>query len=165
MPLSPPSRALLKTLTLVAAVGGALYLGHAWLNTPDPATEAEPGDMPAPTTPPPSNASAKTPGDRLNAQEVAQAYARSPQEADARFKGQRLRLHGVVEQLEAGQGQILLVTLGSADGQAGLRAVVDMGMQDSQVARPVLGQSLSLECLNQGLLMGEPVLSDCRLLP
>lgn len=167
MRLPPTSRALFKTLTLAAALGVVLYAGHAWLTMADPSASAGPAGAPGRPADSPlaSGTSASARADRLNAREVAHAYARSPQEAEGRFKGQRLRLHGVVDQLEAGQGQILLVTLGAAEHQAGLRAVVDMGAQVDRAVRPVVGQALALECLNQGLLMGEPVLSDCHLLP
>ncbi len=103
--------------------------------------------------------------DSLAAQDIAQAYARSPQVADARFKGQRLSLQGVVDQTEGGQGQTLLITLGASQDHAGLRAVVDMGAQVSNTPQPRVGQLVRMDCLNQGLLMGEPVLGDCRLQP
>ncbi|RZL01458.1 MAG: hypothetical protein EOP36_11570 [Rubrivivax sp.] len=166
--MSLPSRspALLKTLALVSALGGLLYAGHAWVNVPDQQDTSAPRDTAdqALAAPPASHANPSSAPGRLSAQEVAQAYARAPQEADARFKGQRLSLQGRVDQTEAGQGQVLLITLGAGEGHAGLRAVVDMGTQAGHAPGPVAGQAVSLDCLNQGLLMGEPVLSDCRLL-
>lgn len=163
----PTASPLLKALGLVAILGGALYGGQAWLNAGQDAAAPE-----APSTPNgPSGGDPATSGPtttsmpgRQNAKDVAQAYAADRQAANARFKGQRLQIQGVVNGIEPGQGQILLITLGADDGHAGLRAVVDGGAQPL-ARQAAVGQALSLDCLNQGLLMAEPVLSDCRILP
>ena len=167
--MSRPSTALpiLKVLGLVVILAGVLYGGQAWLNagqdvaSPD-APSAPSGDpIAAPGTSGPDTTS--MPG-RQNAKDVAQAYANDRQAADARFKGQRMPVHGVVHSIEPGQGQILLITLGADDGHAGLRAVVDGGAQPL-ARQAAVGQALGLDCLNQGLRMAEPVLSDCHILP
>ncbi|MDI1260073.1 hypothetical protein [Aquabacterium sp.] len=164
---SPTALPLLKALGLVAILGGVLYGGLAWLNADEDV--ATPGAASAPSgdsvpNPPPSGPGTKPMPGRQNARDVAQAYASDRLAADARFKGQRLQIQGVVNSIEPGQGQILLINLGADEGQAGLRAVVDGGSQ--ALARQAgVGQVLSLDCLNQGLLLGEPVLSDCRVLP
>ncbi len=163
----PTASPLLKALGLVAILGGALYGGQAWLNAGQDGAEPDASSAPnghpiaAPSTSGPATTS--MPG-RLNAKDIAQAYASDRQAADARFKGQRMPIHGVVHSIEPGQGQILLITLGADDAHAGLRAVVDGGAQPL-ARQAVVGQALSVDCLNQGLLMGEPVLSDCRVLP
>ena len=159
----PTPLPLIKALGLVVILGGALYAGHAWLDGGPPAAAPEAASTPdLPVATPSSLGSTPMPG-RLEAKDVAQAYARDRQAADARFKGRRMRIQGRVNSIEPGQGQVLLITLGANDEQAGLRAVVDGGTQ-ALARQAVVGQALSLDCLNQGLLMAEPVLSDCRIL-
>ncbi|CAH0347805.1 OB-fold putative lipoprotein [Aquabacterium sp. CECT 9606] len=166
--MSPPTASpLIKAFGLAAVLGGMLYVGHAWLSprpdaaTPEASSAPDRSAVAEPTVPTP--ASTPPPG-HLNAKEVAQAYASDREAANARFKGQRMQVHGVVNQIEAGQGQVLLVTLGAGESHGGLRAVIDGGAQPL-ARQAVVGQSLNLDCLNQGLLMAEPVLSDCRLRP
>ncbi len=157
---------LVKALGLAVILGGALYGGYAWLNPDEEvAAPAEPSARAMSGAAPNTSSTDMTPvPGRIQAQAVAQAYASDRQVADARFKGQRMQLQGVVNGIESGQGQVLLVTLGADEGHAGLRAVIDGGAQPL-AAQIAVGQPLSLDCLNQGLLMGEPVLSDCRVLP
>lgn len=163
----PTASPLIKALGLAVVLGGALYGAHAWLNsgvdaaTPEAASAPDGSAAVGPTAPTPTST---TPPGRLNAKDVAQAYASDHEAANARFKGQRMQVHGVVNQVEAGQGQVLLLTLGADESHAGLRAVVD-GRAQPLARQAVVGQPLSLDCLNQGLLMAEPVLSDCRVLP
>jgi hypothetical protein len=158
----------IKRLALAALLGGLLYVAYGLLGpSPTPPASAPAQDDPAePGRSIPQTAPMRPAPGSLDAAEFAQAYAKAPQEADARFKGRRIPLHGVVEQTEAGQGQILLITLGGTEGHAGLRTVADMATQQNKtLAKPQTGQSVNMVCLNQGLLMGEPVLSDCQLLP
>lgn len=166
-PSSPPSSKRLKILALLAVSGSLLCAGHVWLNTspdqPDAGISPKPGSALPGTKPKPKDG-ALSGEHSLSADAIAQAYARAPQEADARFKGQRLRLQGVVRQTEAGQGQVLLITLGTGE-DPGLRVVVNMAEQSARARAPALGHALELDCLNQGLLMGEPVWGDCRLRP
>ena len=161
----PTASPLLKALGLMALLGGALYGGQAWLNAGQDMADAPSAPNGDPIAAPSTSGPATTPmPGRLNAKDIAQAYAIDRQAADARFKGQRMPIHGVVHSIEPGQGQILLITLGADDAHAGLRAVVDGGAQPL-ARQAAVGQALSVDCLNQGLLMGEPVLSDCRVLP
>lgn len=168
MPRPLTALPILKALGLVVILGGALYGGHAWLNAgQDEAEQPHASSVPnghsggdSATSGPATTAMPA----RQNAKDVAQAYAADRQAANARFKGQRMQIQGVVNGIEPGQGQILLITLGADDGHAGLRTVVDGGAQPL-ARQAAVGQALSLACLNQGLLMGEPVLSDCRVLP
>ena len=112
----PTALPILKALGLLAILGGALYGGQAWLNSgPEvaaPGASSPPNGDPVagPTTSGPAFTS--TPG-RQSAKDVAQAYASDRQAADARFKGQRMQVHGVVNSIEPGQGQVLLITLGA----------------------------------------------------
>lgn len=165
----PTALPLIKALGLILITGALLYGGHAWLNSgqqgaaPASAPTAPEGEQSATTPSPSGPATTPLPG-RLEAKDLAQAYASGRHAADARFKGQRMQIQGVIDHIEPGQGQVLLITLGAADGHGGLRAVVDGGAQPL-AAQAVAGQSLHLDCLNQGLVMEEPLLSDCRVLP
>lgn len=161
----PTALPILKALGLVVILGGALYGGQAWLNSGQEgaAPTAPEGDQSTRAASTSGPATTPLPG-RLEAKDVAQAYATGRHAADARFKGQRMQIQGVIDHIEPGQGQVLLITLGAADGQAGLRAVVDGGAQPL-AAQAAAGQPLRLDCLNQGLVMEEPLLSDCRILP
>jgi tRNA_anti-like len=164
----PTAFPLLKTLGLMAMIlGGALYGGHMWLNRgpevaapePTPAPKDESGEGLAASRP--ANVSMPR---QQNAKDLAQAYANDSHTANARFKGQRMQIQGIVADIEPGQGQVLLINFAADDGLAGLRAVVD-GATNPLVEQAMVGQPLALDCLNQGLLMAEPVLSDCRVLP
>lgn len=159
---------LLKTFGLVAILAGLSYAGHLWL-AQTPAENPARAPAPAPTE---LRSDDAHPGDpaaiasgTLSTHEIRQAYAHAPQDANGRFKGRRVRLQGRVSQIEAGQGQVLLITLDEADERPGLRVVVNMAEQPSRARPPALGHALGLDCLSQGLLMGEPVLGDCRLQP
>lgn len=161
----PTALPLFKALGLIVTFGGVLYGAHAWLNSGPEIAAPDASSVTDLSNSMILNEHAGTlRSGSLNAQAVAQSYASDRQAADARFKGQRMQIQGVVNGVESGQGQVLLITFGADNGDAGLRAVVD-GASQPLVGQAVVGQPLALDCLNQGLLLAEPVLSDCRVLP
>ena len=169
MPKPSNSALPLKLMALTAVVAGlvGVYVLQAPPETDTvmppqgqaSASAALPG---APATPSTAAPSATSPP--LKATDVAQAYADSRKGADARYKGQRMQLQGVIHAIEQGQEPILLITMSTQDHHPGMRAVVDADLNPS-AKQLQAGQDIRIDCLNQGLVMDEPLLSDCRVLP
>jgi hypothetical protein len=98
----------------------------------------------------------------LPAHEVAQAVQAHPAAMDARYRQQRLPLTGVVDAAEAGEEGVVMLSLSLPGQNQGLRMVMADGHQAVALAL-MPGQTVSVDCLDQGLVMGELVLADCRL--
>lgn len=88
-------------------------------------------------------------------------YRDSGGRAHARHAGKRLNLQGAVVSVETGEGALVMVSLDAGPDLPPARAVI----ADSDAARVrewQAGRVVVLDCVNQGLLMGEPLLADCR---
>src|SRR5690606_5464192 len=94
----------------------------------------------------------------LSALEVSRQYQSDRHAANARYQGQRVSLRGQVLQTEEAQGGALLITFHAEDEAQPLRAL----LQEVAPPAPQAGDELGLDCLNQGLVMEEPLLVDCR---
>lgn len=97
------------------------------------------------------------------AQALMADYRDSGGRSQARHAGKRLMLQGAVAAVEAGANGLVLVSLDAGPDLPPARAV--MAARDAgQASGWAQGLPVALDCANQGLLMGEPVLADCRIL-
>ena len=88
-------------------------------------------------------------------------YRDSGGRSHARHAGKRLSLQGAVVSVEEGHNGLVMVSLDAGPDLPPARAVI----ADSDAARVrewQAGRVVVLDCVNQGLLMGEPLLADCR---
>ncbi|MES2089774.1 MAG: hypothetical protein V4532_07340 [Pseudomonadota bacterium] len=154
-------KALGLTAVLVGIVGAYLWQAPAEVDQAPPASVPSSPSAALSASRAITSATTTAP---LQAATVAQAYAASRQAANARYKDQRMQIQGRIHSIEPGQAPILLITLGAQDEHPGLRAVIDSDVNPS-AGHLQSGQSVVLDCLNQGLVMDEPLLSDCRLRP
>ena len=75
--------------------------------------------------------------------------------------GQRLRLQGALASVEAGEPGVVVLHLALADEPGTVRVVASPAL--AQVASTwAPPKALSLDCLSQGVMMGEWLLVDCR---
>lgn len=105
-------------------------------------------------------------------QALASVAPSSPESLRARLKqdpaavhretaGRRLRLQGVLAAVEAGEPGVLVLHLALPDEVDTVRVVASPGL--ASVASTWLPpRSVSLDCLSQGVVMGEWLLADCR---
>lgn len=165
---SPFASSVLIKLIWVAMMGVTAYGVHSCVSdsAPAPRVEDRPGGHRAPphgvhrVGPSPD----QEPPSLLSASDLSTRYAADPLSADARFKGQRIQIEGKVDAMERGQGQVLLITFESEPAGPPLRAVLngeDQALEGSIQA----GDVVRVSCFNRGLLMSQPVLGDCRLVP
>jgi hypothetical protein len=75
--------------------------------------------------------------------------------------GQRLRLQGTLASVEAGEPGVLVLHLALA-GEAGTVRVVASPSLAQAAANWVPPRAVALDCLSQGVMMGEWLLVDCR---
>ncbi|MFY9476946.1 MAG: hypothetical protein WAQ08_04675 [Aquabacterium sp.] len=88
-------------------------------------------------------------------------YRDSGGRSHAKHAGKRLSLQGAVVSVESGENGLVMVSLDAGPDLPPVRAVI----ADSDAARVrdwSAGRAVVLDCANQGLLMGEPLLADCR---
>lgn len=88
-------------------------------------------------------------------------YRDSGGRSHAKHAGKRLPLQGAVVSVESGQNGLVMVSLDAGPDLPPARAVI----ADTDAARVrdwQAGRAVVLDCANQGLLMGEPLLADCR---
>ncbi len=88
-------------------------------------------------------------------------YRDSGGRSHAKHAGKRLSLQGAVVSVEGGHNGLVMVSLDAGPDLPPARAVI----ADSDAARVrewQAGRAVVLDCANQGLLMGEPLLADCR---
>lgn len=95
------------------------------------------------------------------ASELMVQYKATRGTIDARFKGQRLRILGRISRLEEADSGLIMVSMESDQGLSMLRAVM---ANDAAAKQELLmeGRALVLDCQHQGMVMGEPILNDCR---
>lgn len=75
--------------------------------------------------------------------------------------GQRLRLQGTLASVEAGEPGVLVLHLVLA-GEAGTVRVVASPALAQAAANWAPPRAVALDCLSQGVMMGEWLLADCR---
>lgn len=97
---------------------------------------------------------------RVTASELFSSYAANEIAADQAYKGKRLRVNAVVEEIDsdlADEPQLVL--------QAGgfMQHVTAAGVSTTQAAGLSKGQSVELLCTGGGEVLGFPMLEDCVL--
>lgn len=127
---------------------------------PSPAGSAALGATVEPAAPAP--ALEARPGEVL-AHELMAEYRATRGAADARYQGKRLKVRGRVASVEQGESGVTLVSLQAEQDLRPLRALMAAATAAGEHLSPALkdGSVLVLDCQHQGIVMGEPVLSDC----
>lgn len=97
---------------------------------------------------------------QLSATELFRQYQGSRGRAGDKYLRQRLGLSGVLSEVEQGAGGRAVLSLSAGPDLERIRAVMNPGEQ-AKVAGLLAGTPVSLNCLHQGSVMGEPVLGDC----
>mgnify|MGYP001236537897 CR=1 FL=1 len=96
------------------------------------------------------------------ASQIAAETRTQPQQADAQYRGQRLRLSGRLTALESGESGVVVLMLHAGDQGRAVRMV--MAPEQAARARELnQGDEVSVNCFDQGMVMGELMLADCRL--
>lgn len=95
------------------------------------------------------------------ASELMVQYRATRGSVDARFKGQRLKILGRIARLEEAESGLIMVSMEADQDLSMLRAVM---ANDAAAKQELLmeGRALVLDCQHQGMVMGEPILNDCR---
>jgi len=75
--------------------------------------------------------------------------------------GQRLRLSGTLAAVESGEPGVVVLHLALADQASTVRVVASPALATS-AASWVAPRAVALDCLSQGVMMGEWLLVDCR---
>ncbi len=106
------------------------------------------------------------PGEVL-AQDLMAEYRATRGTVDARYKGQRLKVRGRVASVEQGESGVTLVSLQAEQDLRPLRALMaPMAASNPDLTEALkAGGALVFDCLHQGIVMGEPILSDCEVSP
>jgi tRNA_anti-like len=103
------------------------------------------------------------PGEVL-AHDLMAEYRATRGTVDARYKGKRLKVLGRMASLEQGESGATLVSLQAEQDLRPLRALMAPAVASNPDLTQALkeGRALVFDCLHQGIVMGEPILSDCR---
>ncbi len=97
----------------------------------------------------------------LSAESLQARVRRDPGAVHRQTAGQRLRLQGTLASVEAGEPGVVLLHLALEGEPATVRVVASPAL--AQVAPGwAAPKALSLDCLSQGVMMGEWLLVDCR---
>ena len=144
-----------------------------------PVAQAGPSDRVAPAQPPAAavlaqlsaageraRLAAPAPGrDRVvSADELQARLAQNAAAVAATSVGTRVRVQGRLEGVELGEAGVVLLRLALADRPQGLRLVASPALAERAAAWAQAGAAppvLSLDCLSQGVMMGEWLLVDC----
>lgn len=97
---------------------------------------------------------------QVSATELFQQYRDSQGRAGGKYLRQRLGLSGVLSEVEQGAGGTAVLSLSAGPDLERIRAVMNPAEQAKAVGLSA-GTRVSLNCLHQGSVMGEPVLGDC----
>lgn len=116
---------------------------------------AQRGRQAAPAAPS-TSASATLSADALQAR-----VKQDPAAVHRQTAGQRLRLQGTLASVEAGEPGVVLLHLALAGEPGTVRVVASPGLAVAAAAWAP-PKALSLDCLSQGVMMGEWLLVDCR---
>lgn len=177
-------------LLLVLACGAWFFRGTAWQGAPGTeapvagVTQPVPGQAEPNGVLPEPDAKGEGPAVPPAAQvleDVAQRGRQAPQAASATLSaesvqarvrqdaaavhrqtaGQRLRLQGTLAAIEAGEPGVVVLHLALAGEPGTVRMVASPAL--AQVAASwVPPRAVALDCLSQGVMMGEWLLVDCR---
>ncbi len=111
----------------------------------------------------PASALKARPGEVL-AHDLMAEYRATRGTVDARYKGKRLKVLGRVASLEQGESGVTLVSLQAEQDLRPLRALMAPATASNAAVAQALteGRALVFDCLHQGIVMGEPILSDCE---
>lgn len=106
-------------------------------------------------------AAAPAPSKTVSADALQTQLRRDPAAAHRQSAGQRLRLQGSLASVELGEPGVVVLHLALADEPGTVRAVVSPDLAQAAAAwQPP--RAVSLDCLSQGVMMGEWLLADCR---
>lgn len=128
-----------------------------------PGTPGTPDKAPAPVVllPPAEATSAASASAPVAPAALMADYRDSGGRSHAKHAGKRLSLRGAVVSIESGENGLVMVSLDAGPDLPAARAV--MAASDAARVRDwQQGTAVVLDCANQGLLMGEPLLADCR---
>lgn len=98
----------------------------------------------------------------VNAKVLVAAYARDTASADTRYKGQRLRVTGVVAEEPSLYRRSPLLALEGTGIHDRPVAVLDPDRKD-ELAGLRTGQPVTLDCLGNGHVSSTPMLKNCTL--
>lgn len=116
---------------------------------------AQRGRQAAPVAPP-TSASATLSADAMQAR-----VRQDPAAVHRQTAGQRLRLQGTLASVESGEPGVVVLHLALAGELGTVRVVASPGLAVAAAAWAP-PKALSLDCLSQGVMMGEWLLVDCR---
>lgn len=124
--------------------------------TETPAAEPKRAPQPEPAGEPKL---AEEPSVRVTAMELFSAYDANEVAADAAYKGRRLQVVGEVAGIDKDFTNKVIVRLQTPNP---FMSVMAYGVAPATAASLRKGQSISLTCRGDGLLMGSPVLRGCE---
>jgi hypothetical protein len=151
----------------LAVLVGTLAWWAGWLGGDGAAVARPPAGIDAPSTtapmaaPPLQPPPVDSPASAVSPARLMADYRDSGGRSHAKHAGKRLSLQGTLVSMESGENGLVLVSLDAGPDLPPARAVI----ADSDAARVrewQPGRAVMLDCANQGLLMGEPLLADCR---
>lgn len=97
----------------------------------------------------------------LSADALQTRVRQDPAAVHRQTAGQRLRLQGALASVEAGEPGVVVLHLALAGEPGTVRVVASPAL--AQVASGwTVPKAVSLDCLSQGVMMGEWLLADCR---
>ena len=96
----------------------------------------------------------------ISATQLLGEHRRLREAANDRYMNRRVRIAGVVAEVEQ-TDHVVLMHL-ATDGSESLRALMSRAAAPVAVSTPA-GKAVSLDCLHRGMVMGTPLLDDCRL--
>ena len=100
--------------------------------------------------------------DRVNTPQALQARVRQdPAGVHRQTAGQRLRLQGTLAGVEAGEPGVLVLHLALPGEEGSVRVVASPALA-AMASDWAPSRAVSLDCLSQGVMMGEWLLVDCR---
>lgn len=97
----------------------------------------------------------------LSAESLRERVRQDPATVHHQTAGQRLRLQGTLASVEAGEPGVVVLHL-ALTGEPGTVRVVASPSLAQAAAAWTPPKALSLDCLSQGVMMGEWLLVDCR---
>ena len=154
-------------LAWLVVLGVAAYAVHPWLD--DPGASPPRDDTALPSHPLPQAIPVPSPvrldtANLFSVSDLSNRYARDPLGTNARLTGRCMDMQGTVESTERGQDHLTLITFQTDASGVPLRAVLHGGQRlpDGGI---LAGEVVRVSCVNRGLLMSQPVLGDCRLVP
>ncbi|WP_374319053.1 hypothetical protein [Aquabacterium sp.] len=86
----------------------------------------------------------------------------APLVVDAQLRGKRIQVQGVLFSVESGAEGVWVLMLQAGDDGRTLRMVMAPDQGGTLVSKAP-GAVVSVDCFDQGLIMGELMLADCRL--